>query len=309
VGDAGDHAAATAACVVEFSTWLEVLMSAATLEKQEEILAVLGTLTASIAAIKETTDKIKLVYDYDSDSYFLSSSVGRIDDADVLRALDYPRTMVAFTAGNKLTVMTPINSHGAHWWFVLLDADKRAYMPGSQTWEAFTYPGEGNALALTDSLGVNLSQSATLPAVPDGRYAVLVYYTIGSTLTDEDPIVVLRPASVVNGVWMEDTTDARASFAGTGEFPINHDSGGTDALRATSRGVGVGSVTVRAYLQEDYVAGDRTIRGQATTNDAGRWIQDMMLNALRYILTFDAEGYSLPDADITVAADGAVTVN
>lgn len=86
------------------------------------------------------------------------------------------------------------------------------------------------------------------------------------------------------------------SIAGDGDVPIDHNTGGSDALRIVSEGVGVDDVVITAYLKSDYNAGVRIRRGWATTDATGRWKQPMMLDAGAYILVAEKPGVFTPDA-------------
>jgi hypothetical protein len=69
-----------------------------------------------------------------------------------------------------------------------------------------------------------------------------------------------------------------AADAGTGDTPVDHNTGGADAMRYTMFGAGAASVTIRAYLKSDYDAGNRTVRGVAVTGPDGRWLNPLMLS-------------------------------
>lgn len=94
------------------------------------------------------------------------------------------------------------------------------------------------------------------------------------------------------------------SGSGSGDTPVNHNTGGTDAIRLkTASGVGISHVKIRAYLKSEYDADSLTaiVRGEAETEDDGRWSQPMMLSAgLTYVLTFERVGYTFPNLEITV---------
>lgn len=94
------------------------------------------------------------------------------------------------------------------------------------------------------------------------------------------------------------------SGSGSGDTPVNHNTGGTDAIRLkTASGVGISHVKIRAYLKSGYDADSLTaiVRGEAETEDDGRWSQPMMLSAgLTYVLTFERVGYTFPNLEITV---------
>ncbi|HEX8915988.1 MAG TPA: hypothetical protein VF796_26815, partial [Humisphaera sp.] len=83
--------------------------------------------------------------------------------------------------------------------------------------------------------------------------------------------------------------DAPVSRAGAGGGPVavDHDTGGTDALRYVAGGVGVGGAVVRAYVRADYDAGLYVERGRASTRDDGRWAGPIYLSAgVEYAVTF-----------------------
>jgi hypothetical protein len=137
----------------------------------------------------------------------------------------------------------------------------------------------------------------------------------GATLTDVDSQAVrnalalgLTPGTTVAQGSIDGQLAALAESgggtggAGDGDIAVNHDTGGTDALRAEVGGIGVDACIIRAYLKADYDAGTRHILAQSTTGTDGRWIQDMMLDAGVYILTFSAPGYILGDEEVTVAS-------
>lgn len=115
-----------------------------------------------------------------------------------------------------------------------------------------------------------------------------------------------------------DTIDANAEtaaggVAGSGEFRVNHDSGGTDALAfKTSGGTGIDNGVVEAYLTADYNAYHRTDayrKGRVSTDVNGRWQSDMRLDAAAYTLLYYKQGSYGPNTQtITVASDGTVTV-
>jgi hypothetical protein len=90
-------------------------------------------------------------------------------------------------------------------------------------------------------------------------------------------------------------------YAGAGNILVNHNTGGTDALRVTSGGAAVAGATVRAYLKSEYDAGTFTIRGTTTTNTDGRWQTPMYLSAGTYTLTAAATGLITQAKTVTVA--------
>jgi hypothetical protein len=102
----------------------------------------------------------------------------------------------------------------------------------------------------------------------------------------EDPAstdLKLKTSSVKN--WGAVSTD-------TGDILVDHNTGGTDNLRALDASNNGIEATVTAYLTSEFGQG-ATPRGQSQTDSAGRWIAPMKLFAGSYTLAFDAPGYQL----------------
>lgn len=93
--------------------------------------------------------------------------------------------------------------------------------------------------------------------------------------------------------------DAAWGGGGSGDTPVNEDTGGTDALAyKTSGGAGIQGATIRAYLTSEYNAGVYTVRGQTTTTADGGWSAPMMLEAdTSYTLVFYKAGAYGPDIE------------
>ncbi len=95
--------------------------------------------------------------------------------------------------------------------------------------------------------------------------------------------------------------------SGTGDTPVNHDTGGTDVLRVIDgTGAGIDQVTILAILKADYDAGNRTgtyIKGRTVTGVDGRWANDVMLESGEtYTIVFYKESeYQLTTQEVTVA--------
>jgi len=83
-----------------------------------------------------------------------------------------------------------------------------------------------------------------------------------------------------------------------GQIAVDHNTGGTDALRyVDSGGSGVGGAVVRAYVKADYDAGTFTVRAKTVTNDDGRWEEPLYLaHEVSYTITFYKSGVGGPDA-------------
>ena len=94
--------------------------------------------------------------------------------------------------------------------------------------------------------------------------------------------------------------------AGDGSVPVNHDTGGTDALRyVTAEGAGIDNAVVRAYLKTDYDAGSRApafVRATSITGADGRWTRDMRLDPGTYVIEFTAQGRYGPDTQEVVVS-------
>jgi hypothetical protein len=89
---------------------------------------------------------------------------------------------------------------------------------------------------------------------------------------------------------------------GDGDIPVDHNTGGTDALRYTLSGDPADDVTIKAYLKSEYDAGTRTVRGTAHTGVDGRWINPLMLDAGTYTLVAWIPGVSDPvKTDVVVS--------
>ncbi len=100
-----------------------------------------------------------------------------------------------------------------------------------------------------------------------------------------------------------DPTIARivAAVAGDGDVPVNHNTGGADALRAMSMGLPLDGVSILAYLKTDYTAGAFTLRGQSVTGVDGRWVRPIYLDhGNTYTLAFRAAGRQVATVEVTI---------
>jgi hypothetical protein len=86
--------------------------------------------------------------------------------------------------------------------------------------------------------------------------------------------------------------DAAWGSGGSGSIPVNHNTGGTDALRfVDGSGAGIEGATIMAYVKEDYDDGVFTMRGMVTTGADGRWTSNLMLDDdVPYTLVFYKPG-------------------
>jgi hypothetical protein len=91
-------------------------------------------------------------------------------------------------------------------------------------------------------------------------------------------------------------TSAANPGTGDGDVPVNHDTGGTDALAYKRNGTGVDNATIRAYTTADYSAGTLTLRARTTTDSNGRWVAPLYLNdGVSYTIVFEKPGVYGPD--------------
>lgn len=99
--------------------------------------------------------------------------------------------------------------------------------------------------------------------------------------TDDHSLVAIRTQG-----------DAAWGSGGSGNTVVNHNTGGTDALRfVDGAGAGIEGATIMAYVKEDYDDGIYTMRGQATTGADGRWTANLMLDdGVEYALVFYKPG-------------------
>lgn len=91
--------------------------------------------------------------------------------------------------------------------------------------------------------------------------------------------------------------------AGTGDTPVNHNTGGTDNLRATAMGNGLDGVAIYAYVASEWAADplSAVARGLAFTGSDGRWATVMMLNSgISYTFVFNASGRVVTTKDATI---------
>jgi hypothetical protein len=84
---------------------------------------------------------------------------------------------------------------------------------------------------------------------------------------------------------------------GSGDTPVNQDTGGTDTLRIVDPGGnGIAGARLTAYLTSEWTANPATAvpRGQALTGSDGRWVSVMMLtHGLAYTIVVSDSGYEV----------------
>lgn len=120
----------------------------------------------------------------------------------------------------------------------------------------------GNAALLTAIQGVSAGSGLTAQQTRDAMALAL-----GDGVTAADGSIDSLISSISGGA------------SGDGDTPVDHNTGGTDALRYTLGGDGADNVVIKAYLKSEYDAGTRTLRGTAHTGPDGRWLAPLMLNA------------------------------
>jgi len=97
-----------------------------------------------------------------------------------------------------------------------------------------------------------------------------------------------------------------SSTGGDGDITVNHNYGGTDALRVVdTQGVPVDNAVIRAFVAADYAAGliDPNPPKAKTSSD-GRWLAPLQLDAAAYTLTvFNPATKTAIEFPLTVEAE------
>lgn len=120
-------------------------------------------------------------------------------------------------------------------------------------------------------------------------------HTLASAVGDFDPATDSLEAIRIQG-------DAAWGGGGSGNTPVNHNTGGADNLRyVDGNGAGIEGAMVQAYVKSEYDAGTFTVRGQTTTKADGTWTANLMLNdGVAYTLVFYKPGAFGPNTvDVT----------
>jgi hypothetical protein len=170
-------------------------------------------------------------------------------------------TMIAVADGSPITEGTvnfyllALSGPDAGKWF---DADTGTWLAAKHVAAVATHKDGGHWIG-------SIAAAAWSEGV---RYAFYPEESGGLGIAHEKDVICRRPP------W------------GDGEILVNHDTGGTDNLRAVHQGSGLAGVTVRAYLKTEYEAHVYGLKGLAVTGDDGRWIAPMYLSAGTYIFTF-----------------------
>ena len=103
-------------------------------------------------------------------------------------------------------------------------------------------------------------------------------------------------------------TGGGGTGTGSGAVTVNHDYGGTDALRYVKpNGMGIDDATIQAFLKTDFDANNRSLAyivAETATDVYGRWSRDMKLDPAVYTLVCYKQGEFGPDTrTLTVTAE------
>jgi hypothetical protein len=127
--------------------------------------------------------------------------------------------------------------------------------------------------------------NVTITPLSNGRYGV----TVPGNMNTSRFMQITGSSSTTNvkllGVEWEN--EDAAGPVGT---LIDHNYTGTDALRVVKNSVGVGGVSITAYLQNEWDAGVRDVVDSAVTGSDGRWQAAMRLEDGNYVLLFEKPG-------------------
>lgn len=128
----------------------------------------------------------------------------------------------------------------------------------------------GQTTAFLQSRQISLAEDETLTVTVQGLPA--------DTVVDTDTVL------------LDVTPAALADIYGPGLTPVDHNTGGTDALRVVdANGAGINAVKISAYLTADYTAGNRGpsfLQGRTQTGVDGRWRNPLTLEDGAYTLVF-----------------------
>lgn len=125
---------------------------------------------------------------------------------------------------------------------------------------------------------------------------------------DHDKVVVKlsAPGAADTGVAFNTVPKpSTSSLDGDGSILVNHDYGGTDALKIVDQfGVGIDNATVRVYTADDYNAGSTELQfvvAETRTDVNGRWESSLMLDPGDYVLLVFKQKVAAPQAiELTV---------
>lgn len=187
-----------------------------------------------------------------------------------------------------------------------------SYGPGDNWVRTFpTYSVVTGALEDTTSLPVgsvyhngvlDSAVAVIVTHLAEGIYKAAVVIPAGYSVGDRWEVWITASNNGVAGGDVIESIQLAINDTGNGNIPVNHNTGGVDALRVMVSGVAVDECTILAYLTSEYSTGLRKVRGRSITGEDGRWVRDMMLNAGSYTLTFDADGDELKVQEVAIAS-------
>jgi hypothetical protein len=177
---------------------------------------------------------------------------------------------------------------------------------------------DGKALLSSDSQPTLSANAVQLPNPAPSGYGSSGNVTVGGYAAGQDPATLVLDAAAsshasagsvgakissaasagdplqnpVPGTYAAGTAGyviGHSSAGGSGTVAVDHNTGGTDHLRAEVNGQGISGIVVRAYAQADFNANPRTydVQGEAVTGTDGRWASPMYLSAGTYAFVFD----------------------
>jgi hypothetical protein len=168
----------------------------------------------------------------------------------------------------------------------------------------------GNYTANIYLNGVLVSPATTVLVASGTEQTILVSRPVPLVTDDVISIRIIgqvtdTSTTVVSA--LRDATPAKADdLTGTGDVLVDHDYGGTDALRVLEPGTeaSIGGVDIQAFLTEDYAAGRRSAahrKGRTSSKADGRWQNPISLDQDDYTLVFSKAGlYSTRTVSLTV---------
>lgn len=185
---------------------------------------------------------------------------------------------------------------------------------GTDPIEVFARVDLGSGTAVLSGLGGNYQLDIYLNGVPiEPSSAVLVpagtskaIMTSRQIAINSGDVISLRVTGLTADTNVTTTASLRdatpivgTDVFGGGSRLVNQDYGGIDALAAQApAGNRLDGVTIRAYRQSDYQAGNYTeayVVGTTTTDVNGSWVNPLMLDPGTYVLVFYLQGQYGPN--------------
>lgn len=149
--------------------------------------------------------------------------------------------------------------------------------------ESFGFAWDGTSVVPDETaVDLTIAKLAAMIATPGGvpQWSGTSLQQMVPILLDADRTTHTAPNSVGEGL-----NAAVGSSTGDGDTPVDHNYGGTDALRVLESGVPVDDATIRAYVAADYDAGTFAAKPPTTfTGSDGRWTAPLMLDPDAYVL-------------------------